>query len=583
MPDLSQGAQAKLILQPGEVYRISAVGTATVQAVYGAPSGTTTVTSKSQDFGPYDAHAKLIITAVSGPVNYQIRQGLSPVLVDDEYRLLGPDGRPIGYGGASRPVIAGFGDSFLNQGWYGWLVPWARDETTTLPGIQFVGMERKVGSGAHTLNYRASDRSCSFDGGAYVALVDGFQIIPGPADKTGCGIIVRTVILSAANGSLACTRKVTQTRPDEIAGGNSSLYWMNVFAGQGYVVRGYGHTGGWTIDGLSIIARSEPFDAFILNYHTNDIEGGSTLAQLQQRTIALLDAAYAKSRAKVGIINGCCPFRSGWSTAKSEIADAYNRWLPSLLKSYPGVVARYPWVLMISEAGNAANTLLMNGDNIHPDDPMAQIAGKQWADYFGIVLPGTPIDFGAALGVYSATNPGGNRLLNPHPAGNNSGRPTGWNALAAGTGGATASKVARTDGVPGEWARITGNATADNVEHSFTIPQAMFVGAPANGDIVQAFVEVRCSGAGQMLPYLILSDAKDATVVYCRANRIANKALQITEWTGVMALPPYEWSDTAGTPTVDLRVGQRPVNGASGVITDFGRALVCTPEEFSIF
>ena len=107
------------------------------------------------------------------------------------------------------------------------------------------------------------------------------------------------------------------------------------------------------------------------------------------RVIALLDVAYAKSRAKKGIVNGCCPFRSGWTTAQSEIADAFNRWLPGALKGLPGVVARFPWARLISEAGNAANTALMNADNVHPDDPAAQLAGKDWADYFGAVLPGT--------------------------------------------------------------------------------------------------------------------------------------------------------------------------------------------------
>mgnify|MGYP000855959511 FL=1 len=485
--------------------------------------------------------------------------------------------------GASRPIIAAFGDSFLNQGWYSWRAPWGRSESTTLSGIQYIGMERKVSNAAHTLSYNAADRTCSFDGGPSVPLVDGFQTIPGPTALTGCGIIVRTAILSASNGSLTCTR--SGSRPDEVIGGNSALYWLGIFANQGYVIRGYGHSGGWSMDGTSIIARAEDFDAFILNYHTNDIQGGSTLAQLQARVIALLDVAYAKSRAKKGIVNGCCPFRSGWTTAQSEIADAFNRWLPGALKAYPGVVARFPWARLISEAGNAANTALMNADNVHPDDPAAQLAGKDWADYFGAVLPGTPFDFGSALGVYSATNLSGNRLLNPNPAGDTSGRPTGWNALSVdANGSATVSKVARTDGVAGSWARITGSATADGATHSYTIPQAMFVGAPTNGDIVQAFVEVRMSGAGQMLPYLVMPEIKGGSVVaYCRANNSAAKAVAISDWSGIVALPPYVWSDTAGTSGIDLRIGQRLMNGASGAVMDIGRIWIGTPQEFSVY
>lgn len=74
MADISQGNHANLILAPGEVYRIVTGGVATVLAVYGAPAGTTTVTAASQAFGPYDAPAKLKVTATSGTCSYAIDQ-----------------------------------------------------------------------------------------------------------------------------------------------------------------------------------------------------------------------------------------------------------------------------------------------------------------------------------------------------------------------------------------------------------------------------------------------------------------------------------------------------------------------------
>lgn len=590
MPKIS--TSTSIVVPAGKRLMIQGIGaqaTATVNP--GSLGQIYDVSANGQDFfGPFDRATTVYIAIAGGSVKYQeLAESSAPALVLRDVAgaaiaVTSPTGETIGASAEdSRPTIAGFGDSFFGQGWYGWRAPWGRNESTTLSGIQYIGMERKVSNAAHTLSYNAADRSCSFDGGPSVPLVDGFQIIPGPTASTGCGIIVRTAILSTSNGSLTCTR--AGTRPDEVVGGNSSLYWFNVLSNQGYVVRGYGHSGGWSMDGLSIIARADPFDAFILNYHTNDIQGGSTLAQLQSRVIALLDVAYAKSRAKKGIVNGCCPFRSGWTTAQSEIADAFNRWLPGALKDYPGVVARFPWARLISDAGNAANTALMNADNVHPDDPAAQLAGKDWADYFGAVLPGTPIDFGSALGVYSATNLGGNRLLNPYPAGDVSGRPTGWNALSVDANGtATVSKVARTDGVAGSWARITGNAATGDATHSYTLPQAMFVGTPANGEIVQSFVEVRLSGANQMIPFLIMSEIRGGTpVAYSRVNNSASKSLQLADWVGVIATAPYVWSDTAGTPQTDLRIGQRLMNGASGAILDIGRAWVGTPAKYSIY
>jgi hypothetical protein len=66
MSDISQGNFAKIVLNPGDVYRVITGGVATVAPAYGAPAGTTTVTASSQTFGPYGVNAKLIVTATTG-------------------------------------------------------------------------------------------------------------------------------------------------------------------------------------------------------------------------------------------------------------------------------------------------------------------------------------------------------------------------------------------------------------------------------------------------------------------------------------------------------------------------------------
>lgn len=92
------------------------------------------------------------------------------------------------------------------------------------------------------------------------------------------------------------------------------------------------------------------------------------------------------------------------------------------------------------------------------------------------------------------------------------------------------------------------------------------------------------SGAGQMLPYLVMPEIKGGSVVaYCRANNSAAKAVAISDWSGIVALPPYVWSDTAGTSGIDLRIGQRLMNGASGAVMDIGRIWIGTPQEFSVY
>lgn len=535
--------------------------------------------------GEYQTAVNTVVTKVAAPTTKEL-----------VFATLGADGKPTGQivtpdgdmvleggGGLSRPTIADFGDSFFEQGNYGWFTPWGRTVSGSIAGIGTTGLQRKTAAGSYPLVYTAATRSCSFNGGPATPLVDGFQIIPGPTELTGCGITVRMDGLPATDGTITVTR--SGSRPDEIVDSKSVAWWTNFFAHQGYLVRVYGHGGGQIRDGFSIVDRAADFDLFRINYVTNDVAAGRTLAQIKADTIALLDRAYAKSRAKKGIVFGGCTFRTGFSTAQAEIIDAYNRWLPVVLKNYPGVVARFPWARLVNDSGTGANTLMMNADNVHPSDPAAQFAGKDSADYFGTVMPGTPWDFGSALGVYSATNTGGNRLLNPNPAGNNSGQPTVWGTLSVGANGAaTPTKVARTDGVAGEWARITGSATADNVAHMYTVPFTAFGPvAPKVGDVLQVFVEVRLSGPFQMVPQLMLTDNKGGTIVWSRVNSSSdNKSLQLTDWVGVLCTPPYVWSDTAGTPQIDLRIGQRLNNGASGAILDIGRVWVGTPDEYSI-
>lgn len=70
MPDLSPGYHAKLILNPGDVVRLSTRGVATVEAAYGAPAGTTQLNAETRDFGPYQVSAKLIFRAVAGQATY---------------------------------------------------------------------------------------------------------------------------------------------------------------------------------------------------------------------------------------------------------------------------------------------------------------------------------------------------------------------------------------------------------------------------------------------------------------------------------------------------------------------------------
>lgn len=83
MADLSQGSHANLILEPGDVFRVSTSGVATVLSIYGAPAGTTTLTARSQDFGPYSVPAKLRVDALTGAASYAELVEVAPAILRD--------------------------------------------------------------------------------------------------------------------------------------------------------------------------------------------------------------------------------------------------------------------------------------------------------------------------------------------------------------------------------------------------------------------------------------------------------------------------------------------------------------------
>lgn len=83
MADLAQGYRADIILNAGDVVRIGTTGTATVTPAYGAPSGVTTLTAQTREFGPFSVPAKLVLVAVSGPATYRVKEEAPPLITRD--------------------------------------------------------------------------------------------------------------------------------------------------------------------------------------------------------------------------------------------------------------------------------------------------------------------------------------------------------------------------------------------------------------------------------------------------------------------------------------------------------------------
>ena len=96
MPDIAKGSKADVVLNPGQVLRVSSATTATVKSELGAPAGTTTVSANTQDFGPYAVLAKLAVTAVGGNASHSLVAPDRRVVVTSTLAPDSNDGRPDG-------------------------------------------------------------------------------------------------------------------------------------------------------------------------------------------------------------------------------------------------------------------------------------------------------------------------------------------------------------------------------------------------------------------------------------------------------------------------------------------------------
>lgn len=472
-------------------------------------------------------------------------------------------------------TIAGFGDSFIRRG-YAWFVPWTLTKSGSVMGISSIqGLERSAGAGTFNLVYTAATRSVSWNGGPSTVLVDGFQIIPGPTASSGVGVGVNTFYLPGTDGSIAITR--AGTRPDELLGGSNVLVWINRLSQQSYKIKNYAHGSGQLTSAATVARRASNFDFAVVNYGTNDISAGRTLVQMQDDTLAFLAVIYPKCLN--AIFFEIPVLQSGFTLAQKEQAHQYNVWLRALFRStFNNYVTVASWERFSDDTGGAIRAL-MSTDSIHPSDVAVQLAAMDCVSYINNAIAPIPFGFNLTAGNYSAANKYGNRFANTFPAGNVAGAPTNWSAPSLGTGvTSTPTKVARIDGVAGDWARLTSSGTTDNQAATYNPAAggAAYVASstPAGGESVQAFVEVAVSGA-QMQPTLrIEARTAAATAAFSLArgdNFLAATGLIIPSWSGIICTAPFVWDSSWDG--YSLWIQQYLHNGASAAVLDIGRVF----------
>jgi lysophospholipase L1-like esterase len=186
----------------------------------------------------------------------------------------------------------------------------------------------------------------------------------------------------------------------------------------------------------------------------NDINANNVaVATIQANKLAIWQAAI---NAGMRVVATTIPPRGSYTGAQKANLYAVNAWIRKQAGLMRGVtVCDWAPALVDPATGNAA-TGTLRADGIHPTPLGAMRMGARLAAVLGTIVP--PLD---VLG--SGGDPT-NILTNGGMTGNTAGLATGWTFtnLAQGAVTATASKVARTDDVPGEWQQVnvaSGNAT----------------------------------------------------------------------------------------------------------------------------
>jgi hypothetical protein len=180
---------------------------------------------------------------------------------------------------------------------------------------------------------------------------------------------------------------------------------------------------------------------------------------------------------------------------------------------------------------------------------------------------------------FSPENSGANYLSTQYLIGNTAGlatTPTLSSALVNAT--ATLSKVARTDGIAGDWQQTVYSCTANNAVNqirtsSLPTPSGGF---PAAYTDMRLLVEVEVSGGACLMPEVQLSALVSGAMVRnvkSSAPALSSQNLPITPWAGVLKTPPLRIMPADQSLEMLLRaVG---ANGTTSAQVRFGRCVIC--------
>lgn len=273
--------------------------------------------------------------------------------------------------------------------------------------------------------------------------------------------------------------------------------WANAMLGHRLNMVGNGGVPGNTSE--QILARLDkllevPSDIVSVLAGANDFSQSFSAAQ----TIGNLSAIYSKVRASGRrLLVLTTMSRATMNNAGGyEYLSTVNRWIKNYARNTPGVLLADICSAMTDPAtGTPINSGgFYTADGTHPNAIGAQAMGRVIAEALRPIIPATDI--------FSTSNMDPlNMMRNPCNLGTTGTVANGitgtagsfWALTAEGTAVATASKLARTDGMPGEWTRI--KIGSENTAPIIATGSCLFGnGTLAVGDRITVAVEVRTSG-----------------------------------------------------------------------------------------
>ena len=245
--------------------------------------------------------------------------------------------------------------------------------------------------------------------------------------------------------------------PFDVGGGlivtlaDSWLRWVEAYSCYGVsVVYNGGVIGDKTADMLARLPNvvASDADAVTVMGGTNDILGSVSLATIQANLSTMYETIVAAG--KIVLAMEVLPASQYGSAQLLKLAQL-NAWIGEYARTHPGVLVVPFYSELANPANGSANTDLLrleSGNYLHLRAGGAmRIARRVWDVLKTIVPP-----FDPALGFNGhPLNAIGNGLM----LGDVSGVATGWAVSTPDSAVYTVSKVARTDGRPGEWQRIS--------------------------------------------------------------------------------------------------------------------------------